>query len=142
MNGAGSRLRGRAEMGDRQRMLCRLGVRDQDVDLGALSCPDAGRRRDVHPGIADGGRDLRERAGSVLHVDHQVESHLSGGSAYPASHSGLSCAHTPPGPREQDRRRSPTTRRRQSLVGTRSEVLEMHELEQAPDGRREGLLDL
>ena len=52
-----------------------LGVRDQDVELRALSRADAGGGRDVHPGVADRRRDLGERPGAVLDVDHQVDGH-------------------------------------------------------------------
>ena len=42
-------------------MLRSLGVRDEDVELGALARPDARGGCDVHAGIADRGRDLRQR---------------------------------------------------------------------------------
>ena len=38
---------------------------------------DARGRRDVHAGIADRGRDLRERPGRVLDLDDQVDCHVS-----------------------------------------------------------------
>ena len=51
-------LAGDRDMGDRQRVLRGLGVRDEDVQLGPLARPDAGGRRDVHAGVADRGRHL------------------------------------------------------------------------------------
>ena len=68
-------LAGDREMGDRQGMPHGLGVRDEDVELGPLARPDAGCRRDVHAGIADRGRDLRQRPRGVLDVDDQVDCH-------------------------------------------------------------------
>ena len=53
-----------------------LGVRDEDVQLGPLARPDARGRGDVDAGVADRGRDLRERSGRVLDVDDQIEGHV------------------------------------------------------------------
>src|SRR4051794_23979938 len=52
-----------------------LGVGDEDVELGALSCPDAGGGCDVHARVADRRRDLGERARRVLDVDDEVDCH-------------------------------------------------------------------
>src|SRR3712207_7600772 len=41
------------DMGDRQRMPCGLGVRDEDVELGPLAWPDARGGGDVDAGVAD-----------------------------------------------------------------------------------------
>ena len=46
------------EVRDRQRVLRRLGVGDEDVQLGLRARPDARRRGDVDPGVADRGGDL------------------------------------------------------------------------------------
>ena len=48
---------------------------DEDVQLGALAGPDARGRGNVHAGVADRGRDLRERPRDVLDVDDQVDGH-------------------------------------------------------------------
>ena len=58
-------------------MLRGLGVRDEDVELGPLARPDARGGRDVHAGIADRGRHLRQRPGGVLDVDDQVDRHVT-----------------------------------------------------------------
>jgi hypothetical protein len=42
-------------MGNRQRVLRGLGVRDEDVELRPLAWPDARGGCDVHAGIADRG---------------------------------------------------------------------------------------
>jgi hypothetical protein len=41
----------------------RLGVRNQDVNLGAVAGPNAGGGRDVDPSVTDRCRDLGERPG-------------------------------------------------------------------------------
>ena len=74
-----SRSRVTASVRDRQRVPGGLRVRDEDVQLGALVRPEARGRRDVHAGVADRGRDLRQRAGRVLDVDDQVDRHGSAG---------------------------------------------------------------
>ena len=56
-------------------VLHRLRVRNQDVQLGALTGADARGGGDVHPRIADRGRHLGQRAGGVLDVDDQVDRH-------------------------------------------------------------------
>jgi hypothetical protein len=50
-------------------------VRDEDVELGPLTGADARGRGDVHAGIADRGRDPRQRPGGVFDVDDQVDCH-------------------------------------------------------------------
>ena len=69
-------LAGDRDVGDRQRMLRGLGVRDEDVELGPLARPDACGGRDVHAGVADRGRHPRQRPGRVLDVDDQVDRHV------------------------------------------------------------------
>src|ERR1700750_2488860 len=59
-------------------MLRGLGVRDEDVKLGALAGPDARRGRDVYARVTDRGGYLSQRAGSVLDVDDQVVCHVDG----------------------------------------------------------------
>ena len=61
------------EMRDGQRMLRGPGVLDEDVKLGSLPGPDARGRRDVHAGVTDRGRNLRQRARGVVDVDDQVD---------------------------------------------------------------------
>jgi hypothetical protein len=62
-------------MRDRQRMPGRACVRHQDVELRAVARADAGGRGDVHAGVADRGRDLRQGARRVLDVDDEVDGH-------------------------------------------------------------------
>jgi hypothetical protein len=52
-----------------------LGVRDEDVELSPFAWSDARGRGDIHPGIADRGRDSSQCSWRVLHVDHQVGCH-------------------------------------------------------------------
>jgi len=55
----------------------RLGVLDQDVQLGPVAGAQACGRRDVDPRVADGARDKRQGSGRVLNVDDQVHCHMS-----------------------------------------------------------------
>ena len=50
------------EMRDRERVLGRLGVGDEDVDLGPLARSEAGGCGDVDAGVAHRGGDARESA--------------------------------------------------------------------------------
>jgi hypothetical protein len=70
-------LAGDRDMGNRQRMLRGLGVRDKDVELGPLAWPDTRGGCDVHSGITNRGRHLRQRPRSVLDVDDQIDRHVS-----------------------------------------------------------------
>ena len=49
---------------------------DEDVELGALSGAETGRRGDVDAGIADRRRHLGQRPRRVLDVDDQVVCHV------------------------------------------------------------------
>jgi hypothetical protein len=50
-----------------------FGVWNEDVQLDLIRRSDAGRRRKVHAGVADRGRDARQGPGLVLDLDDQVE---------------------------------------------------------------------
>ena len=65
------------EMGDGQRVPGRLGVLDEDVQLGALARPEARGGGDVHAGVADGGGDLGQRSRGVVDVDDEVDGHVA-----------------------------------------------------------------
>jgi hypothetical protein len=64
-------------MGDGERVPGGLGVLDEDVQLGALAGPEARRRGDVHAGVADRGRDVRQRSRGVVEVDDEVDGHVA-----------------------------------------------------------------
>ena len=57
-------------------MLHRLGVGDENVQLGTVAGAHAGGGGDIHAGVTDRGRDLSERPGGVLDVDDQIDRHL------------------------------------------------------------------
>ena len=62
---------------DRKRVPDRLGVGDEDVELGLIARSDAGRGRDVHAGVADCRGDLGQRTGPVFDIDSEVEWHVT-----------------------------------------------------------------
>ena len=71
------------DMGNREGVLGGLGVRDEYVELSALACPDAGGRCNVHAGVADRGSHLRQRPGTVLDVDYEIDCHLWASAYWP-----------------------------------------------------------
>ena len=78
-----SRVTARCEMASE--CLRGLGVRDEDVQLGALAGADARCRSDVHAGVADRRGDAAPAPRRVLDVDDQVDAMCpSGPAAYRA----------------------------------------------------------
>jgi hypothetical protein len=65
-------------------------MRNEDVQLRAPTCTEARRCRDVHAGVADRGRDLRQRPRRVLDVDDEVVGHKEWSAAPAGGASGLS----------------------------------------------------
>src|SRR5947209_4027351 len=60
-------------------MPCRLGMRDEDVQLGPFTGADAGGSREVDAGVADRSGHIGKRPRCVLDIDDQVEGHVSVG---------------------------------------------------------------
>ena len=63
------------EVGQRQGVSGGLRMGHENVHLGTLPVAEAGRRGEVHPGVADGCRHPGQGARLVVHLDHQILVH-------------------------------------------------------------------
>lgn len=62
-----------AELRECERVLGRFSVRNEDVQLDLVRCPDACRSREVHPGVTHRSSDTGQSPGLVLDLDDQIE---------------------------------------------------------------------
>ena len=65
-------LAAHGELRECQRVPGRFGMRNEDVQLDLIRRPHARRRRKVHAGVTDRGRDVCQRARLVRDLDDQV----------------------------------------------------------------------